>query len=60
MALRDRKFWFGNALLMAALVLLLATAAFAAVQRPNSLDRRVDALTQTTLMTQSATTLVDT
>jgi Zn-dependent protease with chaperone function len=59
MALRDRKFWFGNALLMAALVLLLATAAFAAVQRPNSLDRRVDALMQTSLMTQSAATLVD-
>jgi Zn-dependent protease with chaperone function len=59
MALRDHKFWYGNALLTAALLVLLATAAWAAVQRPNSLDRRVDTLMQTSLMTQSATALVD-
>jgi len=59
MARRDRKLWYANALLTAALLVLLATAAWAGVQRPSSLDRRVDALMQTSLMTQSATSLVD-
>jgi Zn-dependent protease with chaperone function len=59
MALRDRKFWCGNVMLTAALFLLLATSAWAAIQRPNTLDRRVDTLMQSELMTQPATTLVD-
>jgi STE24 endopeptidase len=43
----------------AALVLLWLGPAVAAVERPNGLDRRVDALTQTQLMSQPARTLVD-
>ncbi len=45
--------------LAAALVLLWLGAAIAAADRPNALDRRVDALTQTQLMSEPARTLVD-
>jgi STE24 endopeptidase len=41
------------------LVLIGCGSAAAALERPNALDRRVDALTQTQLMTQPATVLVD-
>ena len=46
-------------LLTAMLVLIGGGVASAALERPNALDRRVDALTQTQLMTQPASTLVD-
>jgi Zn-dependent protease with chaperone function len=44
---------------MVMFVPMLGGVASAAIQRPNALDRRVDALPQTQLMTQPATALVD-
>jgi STE24 endopeptidase len=39
--------------------MLFGASASAAIERPNALDRRVDALTQSQLMTQPAVSLVD-
>ncbi len=48
-----------GAFAVAAILMLLWLGAAVAAERPNGLDRRVDALTQTQLMTQPARALVD-
>jgi STE24 endopeptidase len=53
-----RRF-FCRLTLAASLVLLLCPAANAATERPNALDRRVDAIANRTLLTNPATALVD-
>jgi hypothetical protein len=45
--------------ILAAMLLLLLGAAAAALQMPNSLDRRVDAIPQSALLSKPATELVD-
>lgn len=57
MPLRDRIFC--SVILAVTLALLAGAAAHAAIARPNALDRRVDALSTSELMTQPATALVD-
>jgi STE24 endopeptidase len=57
MTLRDRIFC--SAILAATLALFAGGCATAAIQRPNALDRRVDAVGASALMTEPAAALVD-